>query len=102
SPASATPGEIPPPRDLRWLLALLFGLSTPVTPRAYLRCGFALMLIKYAIDAGAVYVVTGRTWTGLDYLNPIFAHRDKMMAPEHKWLLVLMILWTLPFMWIGI
>jgi hypothetical protein len=50
--ASSTPG----------LLALLFGSDGPVDRKRYLLAGASLMLIKYGLDAGLIYALTGHLW----------------------------------------
>jgi uncharacterized membrane protein YhaH (DUF805 family) len=80
---------------------LLFGLKQPVSRRAFVICGFGLMILKYGIDATLVYWVAGEPWTPLDYLNPIFESRGRKLDQAPDWFLPSMVLWTLPFLWIG-
>ena len=82
------------------LIRLWFGLSAPVSRRAYALSGFGLMAFKYAVEAAAVGVVVGRTLTPLDYLNPLLGARRPALG-EHDWLVVAIAVWTLPFLWIG-
>jgi uncharacterized membrane protein YhaH (DUF805 family) len=76
-------------RRLAALLKLWFGFSQPVSRRAYLASGLALMGLKYAVEGAVVYGVAGRIWTPLDYLSPTL-RRYRELA-----------LWSLPFIWIG-
>jgi len=101
---SASPTAAPPvvKRDVRWLLAAWFGLKAPVGQRFYLQSGFGLMLVKYTLDAVVIYLVTGRVWTGLDYLSPLLVTRKGLMTQSsHALLMVWLLLTTLPFIWIG-
>ncbi len=84
---------------LRYLARLWFTFDLPVDRRTYLTHGAALMAFKYGVDA-AVIGVTGRVfWTPLDYFSPLLVHREELFSTP----LVsgLLLLWTLPFLWIG-
>jgi uncharacterized membrane protein YhaH (DUF805 family) len=60
------------------------------------------MLFKYLVDAGVIYLVTGHTWTPLDYFNPIWSLRQQVLGPDATGLSLALALWTLPFLWIGV
>jgi len=85
---------------VRSTLRLWFGLADPVDRRSYAVSGFSLMAAKYALDAAAVWLVAGRSWTPLDYLNPFATLRQQSL--EGAWLLVALGLWSLPFLWIAL
>ncbi len=60
------------------------------------------MLLKYVVDASAIKINSGVTWTPWDYLLPSFAlHGDKLdrISPA---LSVALLLWTLLFVWVGV
>jgi len=59
----------------RRLLRLWFGLSEPVSRRAYALSGFGLMGLKYVTEAVLIHYVTGRWLTPLDYGNPLISSR---------------------------
>ncbi len=80
----------------------LFGLSERVDRGTYFRVGATLMALKYAVDAGAIALATGRFWSPLDYLIPLVSVRAETVGALPGWLTVLLILWTLPFIWIGV
>ena len=84
------------------LLRFWFTFDTPVSRRAYLMHGAALMAVKYAVDATLILALAGRVWTPWDYLTTgaNFAHSKLAGAPGA--LLPLLGLWTLPFLWIGL
>jgi len=82
-------------------LRLWFRFEDPVDARTYLVHGLALMLSKYAVDAVVVGAVTRRFWSPLDYLNPSLALRGGIASLPAP-LLLGMMLWTLPFLWIGV
>jgi Polyketide cyclase / dehydrase and lipid transport len=89
------------PARSRSLWRLLFGISAPVDRKTYAAAGFGLMLAKYALDALAVFLATGKLWTPLHYLSPLFTTRQRFFGAEHEGLQLAMALWTLPFIWIG-
>ena len=84
------------------LLRFWFTFDAPVSRRAYLAHGAALMAVKYIVDATLVYSLAGQLWTPWDYLTTgaNFAHSKLAAAPGA--LLPLLGLWTLPFLWIGL
>src|SRR5215468_461899 len=83
------------------LLTLWFGLSAPVSRRAYAASGFSLMLFKYAVEALAIHSVTGLWMSPLVYLSPLISQRLSLLG-THESLIWALALWTLPFLWIGV
>ena len=59
------------------------------------------MLVKYAVDAAAVWLVTRQVWSPLDYLLPSTTLREAKLRLFPVWLVMVMLLWSLPFLWIG-
>jgi len=84
------------------LLALVFGFTAPVDRRTYALVGLTLMLFKYAADAAAIRLFAGQAWTPLDYLSPLRSTREGLLGPDHDLLQLALVLWTLPFLWIGV
>jgi uncharacterized membrane protein YhaH (DUF805 family) len=72
-----------------------------VDRRTYFVTGVSLMVVKYAVDAAAIWLVTRQLWTPLDYLVPSLMLRDPKTRLMGPWLGVGLVLWTLPFLWIG-
>jgi uncharacterized membrane protein YhaH (DUF805 family) len=89
-------------RSLRGWLRLWFSLDEPVDRWAYVETGVILMVVKYGIDAFLVLLVAGQLWSPLDYLVPSLFMRTLKLGDAPAWLLVAMVLWTLPFLWIGV
>src|SRR5258706_6387127 len=92
----------PRPAWLR-LVAMWFGMRSPVSARAYAISGVLLMLLKYALDASLVFAVTHRFWSPLSYLVPSAFLRGKDFgdaAPAG--LFAALGVMTLPFVWIGV
>lgn len=90
------------------LWSLMFGLSAPVTRKAYVTVGVALMALKYLLDAAAVYAATGRFYDPLRFVSPLWSQRVPD-APESftahvdvDVTLMAMAVWALVFMWIGV
>ena len=105
SPASP-PAEAPAPRlSLLGLLRLVFGLRERVSQRAYLTIGVVLFGFKYAVDAGVVYLFSGQFFSPFDYVNPLLFMRTKAVASDAATaqpILIAMVLFALPFLWIGL
>jgi uncharacterized membrane protein YhaH (DUF805 family) len=83
------------------LLTTLFGLSGRVSRGTYALAGFGLVLLKLVAEAALIRLVTGNWLQLLDHVNPLFSVRQRALA-EADWLLVPLVLWTLPFLWIGV
>jgi uncharacterized membrane protein YhaH (DUF805 family) len=79
---------------------ILFGFRARVDRRTYIIVGFSLMVLKYLIDAGAVYLATQNKFYPWDYLNPVYSLRARVVGSDQ--LLLSMAMWTLPFCWIGV
>lgn len=60
------------------------------------------MLLKYLVDASIIGIATGQLWTPLDYLVPLISLRSATIQALPARLTILLILWTLPFIWIGV
>jgi uncharacterized membrane protein YhaH (DUF805 family) len=82
---------------IRDTLRLWFSMRVPVGPRAYLVSGLTLMVVKYLIDATVIRLGANVFWSPIDYLNPAYTVRMSL-TPGLRTALVL---WTLPFLWIG-
>jgi uncharacterized membrane protein YhaH (DUF805 family) len=87
-------------RRVRDTLRLWFSLRVPVGPRDYLVSGLVLMVVKYLVDATAMRLGANIFWSPFDYLNPIYVARDARLSLTPV-LRTALVLWTLPFLWIG-
>ncbi|EYF08143.1 Hypothetical protein CAP_5903 [Chondromyces apiculatus DSM 436] len=83
------------------MLRLWFGFTDAVGRKPYLLTGVGLMALKYLLDVGLVYAVTGVVWRPFDYLNPIISMRLAEIRDAPSWLFAVLAVMTLPFMWIG-
>lgn len=88
--------------EYRAFVNRLFGFRERVDRAFYLRVGLGLMLVKYVVDASIIGIATGRLWTPLDYFVPLIMMRGATVAALPPLLTTMLILWTLPFIWIGV
>jgi len=87
---------------MRRLLRLWFSFTEPVDRTTYAVHGFGLMAFKYALDAALIWRFTGRWWTPLDYLSPLWTTRQHVLQGAPSWLAPALVVITLPFLWIGV
>lgn len=88
--------------DTRSLLRFLFGFEERVGRAAYLKTGAALMALKYGVDTAVVFAVTGLFWRPQDFFIPLLSIRGEPLNEFPTWLLAALVLWSLPFLWIGV
>jgi hypothetical protein len=81
---------------------MLLDFATPLRRREYIFAGFALAALKYAVDAAAIYAAADIVWTPLDYLLPLISVRGEKVAQFPATLNLFLLVWTLPFLWIGV
>ena len=83
-------------------LQKLFTLQGRVSRRDYLTAGVALMIFKYVVDAVAIFLVTGALWSPVKYFFPILDPGVAGPASFPSWFQFALLIWTLPFVWIGV
>jgi uncharacterized membrane protein YhaH (DUF805 family) len=83
-------------------LRTLFGVKGRVTRPEYLTAGLLLMFLKYVIDATAIYLVARVIWTPADYLFPLIGVHARKVGLFPNWFQLTLLVWTLPFIWIGV
>ncbi len=88
-------------RGGRWL-RLWFSFHEPVDRRTYLLHGAGLMLFKSGVDVALVWALAQRLWTPLTYVNPVWVLREQLLRNAPAWLGPALVVWTLPFLWIGV
>jgi uncharacterized membrane protein YhaH (DUF805 family) len=91
---------------------LVFGLDDRVDRSTYAVAGVVLMAFKYGVEALFVWSATGRLWHPLRFLDPQLKSRFSALSPSGldvlawtqtpSWLSWALVLWTLPFIWIGV
>src|SRR5258705_366795 len=75
---------------------------SPVDRKTYAAYGFGLMALKYALDAALIWWFAGRWWAPLDYLSPLWSTRQHVLQGAPAWLAPVLVVITLPFLWIGV
>jgi len=82
-------------------LATLAGTSRPVDRRLYFRVGLGLGALKYLVDTLVIFLATGSTITPWAYLAPLLLLKGEILGAASPAVLAFLVLWTLPFAWIG-
>jgi hypothetical protein len=60
------------------------------------------MVFKYIVDAVVIALAAGVFWTPVDYLLPMITFKTAKVAQFPQGLSIWLLLWTLPFIWIGV
>jgi len=84
------------------LRALFARLDEPVGRREYLIVGLVLSLTKYIVDASVIYFAAGMVWTPFDYLVPLVSMTGPKVVQFSPGLGLALLLFALPFVWIGV
>jgi hypothetical protein len=88
---------------MRSALALVFGrFDRPIDRATYVRAGLSLMLLKYVVDAALIGWFGGVFWTPVDYLLPMITFNAAKVAGFPTALNVALLLWTVPFLCMGV
>ena len=82
------------------ILTTLFSLRERVSRDFYAKVGITLIIVKYLVDATVVYCVTGVPLLPWAYALGAFYLSNNARLPT--WLGIVMVVWTLPFLWIGV
>ena len=86
----------------RSLRNLFFALDEPIDGPTYLKVGVSLMALKYIVDALVILWVAGIVWTPIDYLVPLVTLTGQKISRFPLPLNLFLLLWMLPFIWIGV
>ena len=73
-----------------------------VSRAQYVRHGGALAVVKYGGDVVLIRLGTGVVWTPIDYLQSVPLLVSEQLGPATPWLAPILMVWTLPFLWIGV
>ncbi|MEX2174501.1 MAG: SRPBCC family protein [Pirellulaceae bacterium] len=85
-----------------YLVRLWFGVREPVGQATYAASGFGLMLLKYAVEALAIWMFAAQWFPPWQFLNPVLTMRMELLQPGPPWLGWALFVWSLPFLWIAI
>ena len=83
-------------------VSLLFGFHAPVSRRTYLVSGLLLFAAKYAVDWALSAGFAARPFGIVDYFNPMLSARLEALGERPEWLAFALLLWALPFIWVGV
>lgn len=84
-------------RFIRWLT-----LRDTVSRREYVVTGWALMILKYTVEAVVIGNAANQVYAPLDFFNPLISARSQFTAVAPPWLGMAWVLWTIPFVWIAV
>jgi uncharacterized membrane protein YhaH (DUF805 family) len=73
-----------------------------ITRRPYLFWGSTLLLIKYFGELSLYYLAKGKVLTPLNFLSPLLQARYPDFSSLPDWFGPAIIIWSLPFIWIGV
>jgi hypothetical protein len=102
SPFRQGDDEFSRPHGVLGILQLWFGLRHDVGRPAFTISGLTLMLLKYAVEASVIGMVTGNAYTLLNFLSPVYTLRAEALQNAPSWLQAALLVWTLPFLWIAV
>jgi uncharacterized membrane protein YhaH (DUF805 family) len=60
------------------------------------------MALKYALDVALIWRFAGVFWRPIDYLNPLWSAREQLLRGAPAWFTPVLVVITLPFLWIGV
>jgi uncharacterized membrane protein YhaH (DUF805 family) len=84
------------------LLRFWVTLDQRVSRREYLAHGVGLATLKYSVDAALVAIATGGFWTPWSYAMSAPVMLASRFTDAPAWLAPTLVVWTLPFLWIGV
>jgi uncharacterized membrane protein YhaH (DUF805 family) len=83
-------------------LRFWFTFEERVSRRDYFLNGLFLAVLKYVVDASLVRIGTGQFWTPLQYQASIESLVQGPLHAAPTWVMTALVLWLIPFLWIGI
>jgi uncharacterized membrane protein YhaH (DUF805 family) len=84
------------------ILTTISTLRVPVKRSSYLTVGISLAFVKYLGDAALIWIGVHRFWQPTDYLHTVHSLLFTDFPGAPSWLTLALLLWTIPFVWIGI
>ncbi|HKR09078.1 MAG TPA: SRPBCC family protein [Gemmatimonadaceae bacterium] len=89
-------------RGVRIDFRTLFSLHGTIDRRTYLVTGLGLMAAKYIVDAAVIWSTAHIIWTPWDYMLPLLSIKTALVVQIPSSVSFLLLIWTLPFIWIGV
>ena len=87
---------------LTGILKTLFGMEERVTRKTYIFWGTFLMFIKYSFESAFYFLAAEKILTPFDFLSPMVRYRYPGFSSLPDWFVPTVVLWSLPFLWIGV
>lgn len=84
------------------ILTTLSTLREPIKRSTYAIVGISLALVKYLGDTALIWFALHRLWLPTDYLHTVHSLLDSDLPGAPGWLAFALMLWTIPFVWIGV
>ncbi len=97
------PNASGPMASRRWpgdWVRLWFRVDRDVGPTEYAASGLGLMALKYSVEAGLIYAVTGKFFSPMVFLSPMLNLRQGLLG-DAEWIGWFQFFWTLPFVWVA-
>jgi uncharacterized membrane protein YhaH (DUF805 family) len=88
--------------DINQVVTTLSTLRAPVKRSTYFTVGIILALIKYLGDSAIVWYGMHRLWTPFDYFHTVSSLLFTTFTGVPSWLVFALLVWTIPFVWIGV
>jgi uncharacterized membrane protein YhaH (DUF805 family) len=83
-------------------IEFLFGMKSRVKRQEYLFWGLGLLLVKYLGELALYFAAKEKVLTPFNFLSPLLSARYPGSSSLPDWFLPVMLLWSLPFIWIGV
>jgi len=77
-------------------------LRTPLQRTTYFAIGLSLAVVKYLGDTALVWAGTHRIWKPIDYVATVHSLLLTQFPNPPSWLTLALLLWTIPFVCIGV
>lgn len=81
---------------------LWFTFQDRIDRRTYFLSGLFLVALKYAGDSVLVWTGTGQRWDPFEYQSSMLRLMSGPLKDAPAWALIGLIVWSIPFLWIGI
>jgi uncharacterized membrane protein YhaH (DUF805 family) len=84
------------------MIKFLFGMQERVERKPYVLWGAGLFVLKYLGELALYYAAMGRILTPLNFVSPLLYQRYPDFGQAPDWFGPAVVLWSIPFIWIGV
>jgi len=84
------------------LLQYLFGMRSRVSRGGYLASGISLLILKFLFEMGFYYLAFQKIMNPIQFLSPLIILRYPKFDYSPDWFLPVVLLYSLPFIWVGV